>query len=52
MDINLDFSAVWTQASTIINSLWPVLAIPVGLIFGFGILGKIIKEIRSAVGGM
>lgn len=52
MDINLDFSNVWTQASTIINTLWPILAIPVGLIFGFGIMNKIVKEIRSALGGM
>ena len=45
----LDFSAIWTNATSIITSLWPIFAIPLGFVFGFGILGKIIKEIRSAV---
>lgn len=47
--LDLDFSSIWTQAIDIINSLWPILAIPLGVVFGFGILGKIIREIKSAV---
>lgn len=47
--LDLDFSAIWSNAIDIINSLWPILAIPLGVVFGFGILGKIIKEIKSAV---
>lgn len=49
--LSLDFSQIWTQAVDIINNMWVVFAIPLGVVFGFGILGKIIKEIRSAVGG-
>lgn len=47
--LNLDFAQIWTNAVDIINSLWPIMAIPLGVVFGFGILGKIIKEVRSAV---
>jgi hypothetical protein len=48
--ISLNFDSIWTQAVSIINNLWPIMAIPVGIVFGFAILGKIIREIRSAVG--
>lgn len=47
--LNLDFAGIWDNAIEIINSLWPILAIPLGVVFGFGILGKIIKEIKGAV---
>jgi hypothetical protein len=49
--IDLDFASVWENATQIINQMWPIFAIPLGVVFGFGILAKIIKEIRSAVGG-
>ncbi len=47
--LDLSFDTIWTNAVDIINSLWPILAIPLGIVFGFGILGKIIKEIKTAV---
>jgi hypothetical protein len=50
--LSLDFTSVWANATEIINSLWPIFAIPLGIVFGFGLMGKIIKEIKSAVGGV
>ena len=49
--LSLDFSTIWSQAISIINSMWAIFAIPLGIVFGFGILAKIIKEVKSAVGG-
>ena len=51
MSLSLDFTDIFTQAVSIINSLWPIFAIPLGLVFGFGILAKIVKEIKSSLGG-
>jgi len=48
MSLSLDFSGVMSQAGTIINSLFPVFVIPVGLALGIGLLSKIIAEIRKA----
>jgi hypothetical protein len=48
--LSLDFDSIWTQAVAIINNLWVIFAIPLGVVFGFAILAKIIREIRSAVG--
>jgi hypothetical protein len=36
------------QAGTIINGLWPVFIVPVGIALGMGLLAKIISEIRKA----
>jgi hypothetical protein len=49
VSLSLSFSEIFTQAVSIINSLWPIFAIPLGLVFGFGILGKIVKEIKSSL---
>lgn len=48
--LSLDFGSIWTQAVDIINNMWIVFAIPLGVVFGFAILAKIVKEIRGAVG--
>jgi hypothetical protein len=48
--LSLNFDSIWSQAVQIINNMWPIFAIPLGVVFGFGILAKIIREIRSAVG--
>lgn len=48
MDLSLDFDGLLGQASTIINGLWPVFIIPVGIALGMGLLSKIISEIRKA----
>ena len=49
--LSIDFSAVLTQAFDIANSLWPVFAVPLGIILGFAILDKVLKAVRSAFGG-
>ena len=50
MSLSLSFTAIFSQAISIINSLWPIFAIPLGLVFGFGILSKIVKEIKASLG--
>lgn len=52
MSLSLDFSQVWTQASDFVNQLWPVFIIPLGLILGAGILSMIVKQVKSALGGL
>lgn len=48
MSLSLDFTNLLGQAGTIINGLWPVFIIPVGIALGMGLLSKIISEIRKA----
>ncbi len=50
-EISLNFDSIWSNAVDIIESMWPIFVIPLGIVFGFGILSKIIKEIRGAIGG-
>lgn len=48
MSLSLDFNDMLSQAGTIINGLWPVFIVPVGIALGMGLLSKIISEIRKA----
>jgi len=48
MSLSLNFDGMLTQAGTIINGLWPVFVVPIGIALGMGLLGKIIGEIRKA----
>jgi len=48
MSLSLDFTNLLGQAGSIINSLWPIFILPVGIGLGVGLLGKIIGEIRKA----
>ena len=48
MSLSLDFSGMLSQAGEIINGLWPVFILPVGIALGMGLLSKIIGEIRKA----
>lgn len=41
MSFSLDFSGVFTMASTIVNSLFGVYIVPLGLSLGVAILGLI-----------
>jgi hypothetical protein len=52
MSISLSFESIWPTVNTIVNNMWVLFAVPLGMVFAFGILGKIIKEVRSAVGGL
>jgi len=48
MSLSLDFTGLLGQAGAIINGLWPVFILPVGIALGMGLLSKIIAEIRRA----
>ena len=48
MSLSLDFSGLLGQAGEIINGLWPVFVLPVGIALGMGLLSKIVGEIRRA----
>lgn len=48
MSLSLDFTGMLSQAGSIINGLWPVFVLPVGIALGMGLLSKIIGEIRKA----
>jgi hypothetical protein len=45
MSFSLDMTAMFNNASLIVNALWPIAAISVGFSLGFGIL----KMIQSAL---
>jgi hypothetical protein len=49
MSLSLDFSEFLSNASTIINGLFPVFAWPVGIALGMGLLTWIVSAISSAV---
>ncbi len=49
MSISLDFTDLLSNAASIINSLWPVFGLPIGIALGMGLLGWIVKEIRKAI---
>lgn len=51
MTLDLDFDALLDNAFTIINSLWPVMALPIGFAAGFGILGYIVNMVLKAFRG-
>jgi len=48
MSLSLDFSGMLSQAGSIINGLWPVFVLPVGIALGMGLLSKIISEVCKA----
>jgi len=45
----MDFTNVFDMASTIINGLFPVYLIPLGISLGIGILGIIVKAFSQIV---
>lgn len=49
MSLSLDSAVVWSQASDFVNNLWPIFIIPMGIIFGVGLLNFILKTIRGAL---
>ncbi len=51
MTFSLDFSGVFTQASQIVNGLFPVYLVPLGITLGLGILGYITKAFKGIVHG-
>ena len=47
----LNFSGVFDTASTIINGLFPVYMVPLGIALGIGILGVIVAAFRGMFRG-
>lgn len=46
---SMDFTNVWTMASTLINGLFPVYLVPLGISLGIGLLGIIVRAFSSIV---
>jgi len=42
LSFSIDFSNVWTMVSTLVNGLFPVYLIPLGISFGIAILGVVV----------
>lgn len=49
--LSIDMSQVITQAYEIVNSMWPIFVVPLGLILGFSLLHKIFNLVKGAFGG-
>lgn len=49
MTLSLNMSTLFTNASTIVNALWPIVGISAGFALGFGILQMVGKAIQGAV---
>lgn len=49
MSLSLDFSQMLNQAGTIINGLFPLFIVPLGITLGMSLLGRIFAEIRRAI---
>jgi hypothetical protein len=47
--ISLDFTALIDMAFQIINSLWPLFIVPMGLMFGLALIGWIIAEVKKSI---
>lgn len=50
LSITLNFDSLWPTVNNIVNNLWLAFAVPLGVIFGFAILKRIIAEVRRAFG--
>jgi hypothetical protein len=51
LSFSLDFSGVFSSASSIVNGLFPVYLVPLGITLGIGILGVIVHAFESIVRG-
>jgi len=49
LSFSLDFSGVFEMANTIINGLFPIYLVPLGISLGIGILAVIVKAFTRIV---
>jgi hypothetical protein len=49
MSFSLDMTTLFTNASLIVNALWPIAAIAIGFTLGFAILRMIQKALQNVV---
>jgi hypothetical protein len=47
--LSMSMTALFAYASTIVNNLWPIIAISVGFSLGFAILSMVANAIQKAV---
>ena len=52
MSIDLNFDSVLSTASDLINGLWPVFVVPIGLSLAFGLIGWIYSAITKRLPGV
>jgi hypothetical protein len=51
LSFSLDFTSVFSNASMLINGLFPVYVLPLGITLGLGILGYIVKAFAGIIRG-
>ena len=51
LSFSLDFSGVFSNASQIVNGLFPIFLVPLGITLGIGILGVITKAFSGIIRG-
>jgi len=51
LSFSVDWAAIFDTASSIINGLFPVYLIPLGLMLGVAVLGMIVKAFKSVLHG-
>ena len=49
LSFSLDFSGVFDFASQIVNGLFPIYMVPLGIALGIGILAVIVRAFRGIV---
>jgi len=49
LSFSMDFTNIWSMASSIINGLFPVYLVPLGISLGIGILGIIVSAFNRIV---
>lgn len=50
MTLSLDMTALFDNASVIINALWGIAAVGIGFTLAFGIIGYITRAVAGVVG--
>lgn len=51
LNFSLDFTGVFDNATSIVNGLFPVYLVPLGISLGIGVLGVIVKAFSSIIRG-
>jgi hypothetical protein len=49
LSFSVDWPTIFDQASSIINGLFPVYMVPLGIMLGLGLLGYIVKAFKGAI---
>jgi hypothetical protein len=49
MSLSLDMTTMFSNATLIVNALWPIVALGVGFTLGFAILKMIQQSIKGAL---